>query len=821
MIQARRRRRRLAAGAAIVLLSASLGVLADWRAPGVSRYTRDWLMRERGPLSVPADIAIVAIDEKSIGVFGRFPWPRQILARVIDALSAAEAKVIAVDVLFPDPTTQADDEALARSLGRAGNVVLAAQLIDSAANGGQAVWLMPMSALANAAAAVGHANVEVELDGAARQVAAQAADDAGRTLRALPVETVRVAAGTPERSVSFTGRSLLLGRRTIPLEEGPAPVLPGHVGSPPPSRLPTGRLNIDYIGPAGSFDSVTYSAADVLSGAVPAARFRGKYVLVGATAAGQSDRIASPFVHQTDGQADEHGALMPGVEVLANAVSSILLSRFYAATGDFGAFFWAALAAAATLAALERAQGKREAARQAAAILLLLAAVLLAAYLEFMRLLIFPPLVPALIALVFAAMLGLLWRSLAASSELDAGIEVLSHSTTILAVPPDASDPPKSGWLPHGLEWKAQRIRELNARLVERAGFVDLALRSVEDGLIIADPEGAITFANRSAGTILQSDPRKLAGQNLFLRLGLPGGELPRRLGQDRARVEREIELSDSRTRRYKLRMAAVVSGEDPGEPVYGIVATLTDVTRQHELQQTKNDVIALVSHEMRTPLTAIQGMTELLAHYDMDPERRKEISAAINEEVKRLTSMITEYLDITRLESGATVVRKTPVKVEGILQRLVLLVGPEAAQQDIRLTLKIDASLPVLVADADLLSRAVENLVSNAIKYSPAGTQVTIGAARERDAIVISVTDQGYGIPEADLARVFEKFYRVPRVEDAGVPGTGLGLALVREIAELHGGTATVTSQVNVGSTFALRIPVEAGNRPNSTLER
>ena len=246
-----------------MLVSASLGVLADWRAPGVSRYARDWLMRERGPLPVPSDIAIVAIDEKSIGAFGRFPWPRQILARVIDVLSAADAKVIAVDVLFPDPTTQEDDEALARSIGRAGNVVLAAQLIDSSGNGGQATWLMPMPALANAAAGVGHANVEVELDGAARQIAVQAADDTGRTLRALAVETVRVAAGTPERSVSFTGQSLVLGRRTIPLETGPPPVLLGHTGPRGPTRLPTGRLDIDYIGPAGSFDSVTYSAADV------------------------------------------------------------------------------------------------------------------------------------------------------------------------------------------------------------------------------------------------------------------------------------------------------------------------------------------------------------------------------------------------------------------------------------------------------------------------------------------------------------------------------------------------------------------------------
>jgi two-component system sensor histidine kinase SenX3 len=102
-----------------------------------------------------------------------------------------------------------------------------------------------------------------------------------------------------------------------------------------------------------------------------------------------------------------------------------------------------------------------------------------------------------------------------------------------------------------------------------------------------------------------------------------------------------------------------------------------------------------------------------------------------------------------------------------------------------------------------------VENLVSNAIKYSPNNTQVTVTAARDGESVAISVADQGYGIPEADLSRIFEKFYRVPRVEDAGVPGTGLGLALVREIAELHGGTVTVASKINLGSTFTLRIPL------------
>src|SRR6516225_1213252 len=120
---------------AIVLVSASAGILVDWHMSEVSRYSRDWLMRLRGPLPVPEDIAIVAIDEASMARFGRFPWSRQVIARTIDALAAAHPKVIALDVLFTDPTTQEDDDNLARSIRRAGNVVVAAQLTDSPVHG--------------------------------------------------------------------------------------------------------------------------------------------------------------------------------------------------------------------------------------------------------------------------------------------------------------------------------------------------------------------------------------------------------------------------------------------------------------------------------------------------------------------------------------------------------------------------------------------------------------------------------------------------------------------------------------------------------------
>ena len=183
MSTTRARAAKIAWSLAIVLASASAGILVDWQAPGIGRYTRDWLMRARGPLPVPDDIAIVAIDETSMVRFGRFPWSRQVIARTIDTLAAAHPKVIALDVLFTDPTTQEDDDNLARSIGRAGNVVVAAQLTDSPVHGGPSRWLQPLPAIERAAASVGHVNAQTELDGIVRQVAVRLADDNGRSYR--------------------------------------------------------------------------------------------------------------------------------------------------------------------------------------------------------------------------------------------------------------------------------------------------------------------------------------------------------------------------------------------------------------------------------------------------------------------------------------------------------------------------------------------------------------------------------------------------------------------------------------------------------------
>jgi signal transduction histidine kinase len=204
-----------------------------------------------------------------------------------------------------------------------------------------------------------------------------------------------------------------------------------------------------------------------------------------------------------------------------------------------------------------------------------------------------------------------------------------------------------------------------------------------------------------------------------------------------------------------------------------------------------------------------------VLAQFDVPDERRREMHLAINDEAKRLAHMIGEYLDIAKLESGRRALRLAAVATASLIQRVVLLLEPLAAQRRIRIVRDLAPTLPVIMADADLLAQALTNLLANAIKYSPADTQIVITARAASNSLLICVKDEGCGIPADVLPHVFEKFYRVPRVEDADVPGTGLGLTLVREIVELHGGHVTAESQLGVGSSFSVSLPLPAKEPP------
>ncbi len=809
-----------------------------WRVPWLETGANDWLMRQRGFLQAPDDIVIVAIDEPSIKRLGRFPWPRSLMARALDSIKNARPKAIALNVLYIESTTKAEDDALALAVKGAGNVVVAAQLTAGATNDDEIAWLRPLRDIESNAAGVGHVDVHTGFDGVARTLLLREADDRGEALWAMAVELIRVGDGLSTDAISDSPQAMAIGKRILPVTTDLDSQLIETNGSSP-ERLRAGRLLIDYIGPPGSFAPQTISFSDVIDGRIDPQKLQNKYLLIGATAATLGEKVASPFI-QSVNNGRLRSDLMPGVEVLANQVNTILRGRFYRESPDWIAFLCSLFAGASVILFAALAQGSYEIARQIAALGSLVAIILLTSYLAFTHLMILTPVVPMILAFTIATPLTLLRRAFALNRELDLRIMDLSKAEESLLPPaqdhavkgqsgsiePGAKTEKRreSRW-PRGTEWKARELKALDQRLLQRALFINRALRSVEDGLIIASTDARIIFANPRAAQILGVSERALTGSDLFERVieaeSLRAQQSPtmvsrlqsagearealRRLLEDRESIEREIILGggSNNSRYYFLRVSSVADS-DYGE-VYGIVAVFTDITRRLELQRTQRDVMALVTHELKTPLTAIQGMSELLSQFEMDAARRLEMHLIINDEAKRLARMIDEYLDLTRLESGARQLRLAPLRVEQVIERALILLAPVADRAGIKLARNLSTDLPPILGDADLIARAVTNLVDNAIKFSSVDSTVTINARADNSAVLIEVIDQGCGVAPEFLFHIFEKFYRVPRAENADVPGSGLGLALVREVAELHNGTVTVESQPGMGSIFTL----------------
>lgn len=221
-------------------------------------------------------------------------------------------------------------------------------------------------------------------------------------------------------------------------------------------------------------------------------------------------------------------------------------------------------------------------------------------------------------------------------------------------------------------------------------------------------------------------------------------------------------------------------------------------------------EIVATVSHELRSPLTTIKGFTSLLlSRWDsIDDDRKREMLEAVRADADRVTRMISELLDISRLEAGRLRLARRWLEVEPAVRRVVA----EVSMTDDRLAVEVEVpdGLPEVLADPDKVGQVLTNLLENAAKYADPAT-VRVTAARDGDAVRIAVADRGEGIPAEDLPRVFERFFR----RDEGRPtGTGLGLWISRGLVEAHGGTLTASSRVGEGSTFAFTLPIAGEDR-------
>ncbi|MDX6693576.1 MAG: hypothetical protein QOF02_1179 [Blastocatellia bacterium] len=388
--------------------------------------------------------------------------------------------------------------------------------------------------------------------------------------------------------------------------------------------------------------------------------------------------------------------------------------------------------------------------------------------------------------------------------------------------------------LPHNITWKLRAVDEITALLMARISFMNQAFISMTEGLLVADITGQVIFANPAARPFWNSlDTEALMSKSLtelFVERGIiemDGLRETMNAALGGRNVLIDVELSGAEGRFYTVQFSAVLASSSPRierEPradnfqataqenpgVIGLIVIINDVTKRRELERVKAETLQLVSHELRTPLTSIRGLSEALLKYPVPAEDSPEMLETIHSEALRMSDLINSYLDVTRIESGAQSLTRRPVNINRLITECVRMLGSLAAGKEIQLKLKLEEPSPTLIGDAQLLTQAVNNLLSNAVKYSPAGSCVEIGSARDDGCVRIHVRDYGNGIPQEFQGRVFEKFYRLERDAKSEVIGTGLGLPLVKEIAERHGGQVTLKSEPDKGSTFTIQLPLQ-----------
>ncbi len=229
------------------------------------------------------------------------------------------------------------------------------------------------------------------------------------------------------------------------------------------------------------------------------------------------------------------------------------------------------------------------------------------------------------------------------------------------------------------------------------------------------------------------------------------------------------------------------------------------------------------VTHEMRTPLSAIQGSSELMTRYPLTEDKRKQIAQLINSESKRLARMVEVFLSVERLSAGQMELKRESISVKQMMEICLQRVGPLADRKHIAVTLEPIADDLEITGDRELMEYACYNLLTNAVKYSPQRTEVTVSAGKDDHYVRMAIQDQGIGMDQKEVKQIFKKFYRTKKAEESGEAGTGIGLSIVQQIVEQHGGQIEVTSRPGEGSCFTLVMPAavraaQADGQPEGT---
>jgi two-component system phosphate regulon sensor histidine kinase PhoR len=373
------------------------------------------------------------------------------------------------------------------------------------------------------------------------------------------------------------------------------------------------------------------------------------------------------------------------------------------------------------------------------------------------------------------------------------------------------------GELGQAINAMADSLQVQMARIHQNESQLASVLDNMINGIIMIDQTGRIGLINRYAEELLGFSARELVGRHYgeakqqyelsqIIKDGL----------ERREHLREEITFYFPEERLLDLNLVPIIEDK---EVFGGILLVLQDVTAIRRLERMRSEFVANVSHELKTPITAVKGFAEtLLGGAVNDPETARSFLQIIFDESDRLNRLIGDILELSKIESRRVPLQFSPIELSTFINKTIELMGSEALRKNIRISVKVEPDI-YIEADEDRLRQIIMNLLANGISYTPEGGQVSIhaepvtskgiGERMDYDHIRIHISDTGIGIPKKDLPRIFERFYRVDKARSRSSGGTGLGLSIVKHLVELHRGSISVDSKVGNGSTFTIELPV------------
>lgn len=344
-----------------------------------------------------------------------------------------------------------------------------------------------------------------------------------------------------------------------------------------------------------------------------------------------------------------------------------------------------------------------------------------------------------------------------------------------------------------------------------RSARLDEVCDTMSQGLVLIDEHSRVQYANGAAAVFLGKDRKTLVQSpvdqaiqdpNVLKAVGQALDEKSRLRTVLESQKAGEDEGADSSILRFNIRPIR-------HDNTQSAAVLIEDITQQRVAELSRNDFVSQVAHELRNPLTNVRLYVEALLNDNPPPEEQSKFVNIINGETRRLERLVNDMLSVAEIEAGTMTLKRDDVHLDKLIEDLRKDFDSQAKEKEIALTFNLPPKVPVIQADRDKLLMALHNVVGNAVKYTPNKGRVDVSVEFHNDHLAVEVRDTGIGIKKPEIKRVFEKFYRAKDDQLAGIPGTGLGLPMAREMMRLHGGDITVESEHGKGSAFTLTCPV------------